>query len=132
MARVGGPLDGFIVGLALTIAAGQLHKLFGIESTGEYADNFLGDLAEVVTNLDETVMVTMATENGLRASPKRPFHTQIGGRGGGDRTRDLMLPKHVRYRCATPRRVRACLGYTAGHDSDTEGPTALGRTLSPR
>jgi len=51
-------LDGFIVGLALTIAAGQLHKLFGIESTGEYADNFFGDIAEVVTNLDETVMVT--------------------------------------------------------------------------
>jgi SulP family sulfate permease len=51
-------LDGFIVGLALTIAAGQLHKLFGIESTGEYADNFFGDIAEVVTNLDETVLVT--------------------------------------------------------------------------
>jgi high affinity sulfate transporter 1 len=51
-------LDGFIVGLALTIAAGQLHKLFGIESTGEYADNFFGDIAEVVTNLNETVMVT--------------------------------------------------------------------------
>ena len=26
------------------------------------------------------------------------------GRGGGNRTHDLMLPKHVRYLCATPRR----------------------------
>jgi SulP family sulfate permease len=49
-------LDGFIVGLALTIAAGQVHKLFGIEETG---DNFFGDLAAVVTNLDETVMATL-------------------------------------------------------------------------
>jgi SulP family sulfate permease len=49
-------LDGFIVGLALTIAAGQVHKLFGIEETG---DNFFGDLAAVITNLDETVMATL-------------------------------------------------------------------------
>jgi len=49
-------LDGFIVGLAMTIAAGQLHKLFGIHETG---DNFFGDLLAVITNLDETVMVTL-------------------------------------------------------------------------
>lgn len=48
-------LDGFIVGLAMTIAAGQLHKLFGIHHTGE---NFFGDIAAVVTNLDETVAAT--------------------------------------------------------------------------
>jgi len=35
------------------------------------------------------------------------------------------LPMHVRYRCAIPRRSRACLRYTAGLDSDTDGPTAL-------
>ena len=29
------------------------------------------------------------------------------GRGGGIRTHDLVLPKHVRCRCATPRRIRA-------------------------
>lgn len=49
-------LDGFIVGLALTIAAGQLHKLFGIEETG---DNFFGDIAAVLFNLDETVQATL-------------------------------------------------------------------------
>ncbi len=49
-------LDGFIVGLALTIAAGQVHKLFGIEETGE---NFFGDIFAVVANLDETVLATL-------------------------------------------------------------------------
>ena len=49
-------LDGFIVGLAMTIAAGQLHKLFGIEETG---DNFFGDIFAVVVNLDETVLATL-------------------------------------------------------------------------
>jgi len=49
-------LDGFIVGLAMTIAAGQLHKLFGIEETG---DNFFGDIFAVVANLDETVLATL-------------------------------------------------------------------------
>ena len=48
-------LDGFVVGLAMTIAAGQLHKLFGIHETG---DNFFGDVAAVITNLDEAVLVT--------------------------------------------------------------------------
>ena len=49
-------LDGFIVGLALTIAASQLHKLFGIEADGE---NFFADIALVVLNLDETVTATL-------------------------------------------------------------------------
>ena len=49
-------LDGFIVGLAMTIAAGQLHKLFGIEATG---DNFFGDLLAIVQNLDQTVTVAV-------------------------------------------------------------------------
>jgi SulP family sulfate permease len=57
-------LDGFIVGLAMTIAAGQLHKLFGIHETG---DNFFGDIAAVVTNLDEAVLVTMAVGFGSLA-----------------------------------------------------------------
>ncbi len=30
---------------------------------------------------------------------------QRDGRGGGIRTHNLVLPKHVRYRCATPRRT---------------------------
>jgi high affinity sulfate transporter 1 len=49
-------LDGFIVGLAMTIAAGQLHKLFGIEGTG---NNFFGDIGAVLSNLDETVVATL-------------------------------------------------------------------------
>ena len=52
-------LDGFIMGIALVIAAGQLHKLFGIESTGEFVDNFFGDIAEVITHLDETNVATL-------------------------------------------------------------------------
>lgn len=54
-------LDGFIVGLAMTIAAGQLHKLFGIHHTG---DNFFGDLAAVLTHLDETVMAALVIGSG--------------------------------------------------------------------
>jgi len=49
-------LGGFVVGLAMTIAAGQLHKLFGIHHTGE---NFFTDIASVVTNLDEAVVATV-------------------------------------------------------------------------
>jgi high affinity sulfate transporter 1 len=49
-------LDGFVVGLALTIAAGQLHKLFGIDATG---DNFFGDLLAVVQNLDQMLMTAV-------------------------------------------------------------------------
>ncbi|MFV2062707.1 MAG: SulP family inorganic anion transporter [Chloroflexota bacterium] len=57
-------LDGFIVGLALTIAAGQLHKLFGIDVTG---DNFFADIWAVISNLNETVLVTFAIGAGSLA-----------------------------------------------------------------
>jgi high affinity sulfate transporter 1 len=57
-------LDGFIVGLALTIAAGQLHKLFGIEETG---DNFFGDIGAVLFNLDTTVGATLVIGAGSLA-----------------------------------------------------------------
>ncbi|MFQ5966890.1 MAG: SulP family inorganic anion transporter [Acidimicrobiia bacterium] len=50
-------LDGFIVGLALTIAAGQLHKLFGFETDSE---NFFEDIWEIITNLDMTNGWTLA------------------------------------------------------------------------
>lgn len=50
-------LDGFIVGLALTIAAGQAHKLFGIEATGE---NFFSDIAVLIRDIDQTVPATLA------------------------------------------------------------------------
>jgi hypothetical protein len=33
----------------------------------------------------------------------RSFSVQESGRGGRDRTGDHLLPKQVRYRCATPR-----------------------------
>ena len=49
-------LDGFIVGLALTIAAGQLHKLFGFETDSE---NFFEDIAQIITNLDMTNGATL-------------------------------------------------------------------------
>ena len=57
-------LAGFIVGLAMTIAAGQLHKLFGIHETGE---NFFGDIAAVVGHLDETVVATLVVGFGSLA-----------------------------------------------------------------
>ena len=57
-------LDGFIVGLAMTIAAGQLHKLFGIEETG---DNFFADIGAVLSNLDETVAATLVIGAGSLA-----------------------------------------------------------------
>ena len=77
-------LDGFIVGLALTIAAGQLHKLFGIHETGE---NFFGDLAAVITNLGETVVPTLvigaASLAGLfaleRVMPRIPAALVVAG-----------------------------------------------------
>ena len=50
-------LDGFIVGLAMTIAAGQLHKLFGSEENG---DNFFEDIWLVVSNLGESIAPTVA------------------------------------------------------------------------
>jgi hypothetical protein len=41
-----------------------------------------------------------------RASPVgRRSRCAAGGRGGGIRTHDLVLPKHVRYHCATPRPI---------------------------
>ena len=48
-------LDGFIVGLALTIAAGQLHKLFGLDVDGS---NFFQDIWFVVRDLGETNWAT--------------------------------------------------------------------------
>ncbi len=57
-------LDGFIVGLAMTIAAGQLHKLFGIEETG---DNFFWDIWLVISNLGETVVPTLVIGAGSLA-----------------------------------------------------------------
>ena len=48
-------LDGFIVGLAMTIAAGQLADIFGIEESG---DNFFQDIGVVLVNLDEAVLAT--------------------------------------------------------------------------
>ncbi len=50
-------LDGFIVGLALTIAAGQLHKLFGLDVEG---GNFFEDIGDVVTNLGDASWWTFA------------------------------------------------------------------------
>ena len=50
-------LDGFIVGLAMTIAAGQLHKLFGIEASGE---NFFEDIWLVISNLSEAIVPAAA------------------------------------------------------------------------
>jgi hypothetical protein len=38
---------------------------------------------------------------------RRHARTGVIGRGGGIRTRNLVLPKHVRCRCATPRRCLA-------------------------
>jgi SulP family sulfate permease len=50
-------LDSFIVGLALTIAAGQAHKLFGVDATG---DNFFSDIGSLLRDIDETVPATLA------------------------------------------------------------------------
>lgn len=50
-------LDGFLVGLALTIAAGQAHKLFGVEATG---DNFFSDIGVLIRDIDQTVPATLA------------------------------------------------------------------------
>jgi high affinity sulfate transporter 1 len=44
-------LDGFIIGLALTIAAGQLHKLFGFDVE---SGNFFEDIWFVLRDLDMT------------------------------------------------------------------------------
>ena len=49
-------LKGFIIGLALTIVAGQLPKLFGVEK-GE--GDFFQKLWDLLTKLDETSGVTL-------------------------------------------------------------------------
>jgi len=54
-------LDGFVVGLALTIAAGQVHKLFGIDTGG---GEFFEELIDVVRNLGQTVPATLAVGAG--------------------------------------------------------------------
>jgi high affinity sulfate transporter 1 len=43
-------LDGFVVGVAISIAVGQLDKLMGFEVEGAY--DFIPDLLTIVTNLD--------------------------------------------------------------------------------
>ncbi len=50
-------LKGFIVGLALTIIAGQLPKLFGVESEGH---NFFTDIGHLISHLGETNGRTLA------------------------------------------------------------------------
>jgi len=50
-------LDGFIIGLALTIAAGQLHKLFGFEVE---SGSFFEDIWFVLRDLDMTSGWTLA------------------------------------------------------------------------
>ena len=58
-------LDGFIVGLALTIAAGQLHKLFGLDVDGS---NFFQDIWFVIRDLGETNWATLAVGAGSLAA----------------------------------------------------------------
>jgi high affinity sulfate transporter 1 len=58
-------LDGFIVGLALTIAAGQLHKLFGLDVDGS---NFFEDIWFVIRDLGETNWWTFAVGAGSLAA----------------------------------------------------------------
>ena len=48
-------LDGFIIGLALTVALGQLDKIFGVEAEG---DNFWMELRDVVSDLGDTDLET--------------------------------------------------------------------------
>lgn len=58
-------LDGFIIGLALTIAAGQLHKLFGLDVDGS---NFFEDIWFVIRDLGETNWWTFAVGAGSLAA----------------------------------------------------------------
>lgn len=58
-------LDGFIIGLALTIAAGQLHKLFGLDVDGS---NFFQDIWYVVRDLGETNWATFLVGAGSLAA----------------------------------------------------------------
>ena len=48
-------LDGFIIGLALTVALGQVNKIFGVEAEG---DNFWMELGDLVSNLGDTNLET--------------------------------------------------------------------------
>jgi len=50
-------LKGFIIGLALTIVAGQLPDLFGVEGGG---GNFFEKLWHLLSNLDQTSVTTLA------------------------------------------------------------------------
>src|SRR5512132_3836371 len=50
-------LKGFIIGLALTIVAGQLPDLFGVEGGG---GNFFEKLRHLLSNLDQTSVTTLA------------------------------------------------------------------------
>jgi sulfate permease, SulP family len=50
-------LKGFIIGLALTIVAGQLPDLFGVEGGG---GNFFEKLRRLLSNLDQTSVTTLA------------------------------------------------------------------------
>ena len=49
-------LDGFIIGLAITIAVGQLDKMFGIESEGSNTVQELGSIFEQVADWDLPTM----------------------------------------------------------------------------
>jgi sulfate permease, SulP family len=50
-------LKGFIIGLALTIVAGQLPDLFGVEGGG---GDFFEKLGHLLSNLDQTSLTTLA------------------------------------------------------------------------
>ena len=54
-------LTGFVIGLALVIAIGQVPKLLGIEIAG---GNFFEELWEIITSLDETHVATLAVGAG--------------------------------------------------------------------
>jgi hypothetical protein len=63
--------------------------------------------------------------SGRKAAHGRPACDRPGpqtagqnrGRGGGIRTHDLVLPKHVRCRCATPRRIQAWISHVTRQSS---------------
>jgi hypothetical protein len=65
----------------------------------------------------------------MRVTPAADGWATVGGRGGGTRTHDLVLPKHVRYHCATPRRHSSTITRKvstspggATHHTTTSGP----------
>ena len=91
-------LDGFIVGLAMTVAAGQLPKLLGIEASG---DAFFSDLLAVLTNLDQAVAATLALGVGSlvllfllgRLLPRLPAALGPRRRRSGHRGRLRLRPR---------------------------------------